>query len=320
MSTPPPPKTIAVVGATGHQGNGTIRALLSPSPSPSPSQKFTVVALTRNPSSPSAQRLLSEFGHDRLRLVKADLYDVGSLREAFRDVDGVFSITSDDVPGGKAVDEESLKHQLAAGKNVVEAAKACGVKHFVMSSLPNITKASNGKYTKVFHFDHKNEIEELARKTLPAVTVLYPADGTVRFCLPIDGKKLADWVDPARDIGIYAAAAFAAGPELTASKTYPVVGAKFPLADFAKIFQAKTGERAVYQPATLDEWGKTVAAAAGPGFEEDIRQMAEWIAEAPDEKICYGTMDPKDDLSAKDLGVRASTFEEWLERSGWRAA
>ena len=138
--------------------------------------------------------------------------------------------------------------------------KACNVQHFVMSSLPNITNASKGRFTKVFHFDNKHKIEQWARDELPAVTALHPGkfvniqicdvdayyirsvlykhamvpvlpasrsaskqessytqdgnesngqitidDGIVRFCAPIDGNKLADWVDPTYDIGVYAA-------------------------------------------------------------------------------------------------------------------
>jgi hypothetical protein len=45
----------------------------------------------------------------------------------------------------------------------------------------------------------------------------------------------------------------------------------------------------------------------GKGYEEDIRQMMQWISVAPDEKVCYGTMNFRDDKSWEDLGVRAST-------------
>jgi hypothetical protein len=39
------------------------------------------------------------------------------------------------------------------GKNIVDAAKAEGVKHLVWSGLPNVTKVSNGELTLVEHFD-----------------------------------------------------------------------------------------------------------------------------------------------------------------------
>jgi hypothetical protein len=52
--------------------------------------------------------------------------------------------------------------------------KACNIQHFVMSSLPNLTEASKGQFTKVFHFDNKSKIEDWARRELPAVTSLHP--------------------------------------------------------------------------------------------------------------------------------------------------
>lgn len=44
-----------------------------------------------------------------------------------------------------------------------------------------------------------------------------------------------------------------------------------------------------------------------------------YFEEIDSSKTCYGTMDPKDDTSLQDLGVKASTVEEWLARTGWRA-
>lgn len=162
-------------------------------------------------------------------------------------------------------------------------------------------------------------------------------DGTVRFCAPASGDVRADWVDAAHDIGVYAAgtfpsshdhsvcihiltsaAIFTKGPTTTGNKTYPVVSPKIRFSDFARIFESKTGKKAIFDPISLDEWGSTVAAAAGKGYEEDIRQMMEWVGVAPGEKVCYGTMERGKDRSWEELGVRASTFEEWLERSGWR--
>jgi hypothetical protein len=57
---------------------------------------------------------------------------------------------------------------------LLPAAKSTHVQHLIFSSLPNITKASNGRFRKVFHFDHEAEIKDLAMRELPAVTALYP--------------------------------------------------------------------------------------------------------------------------------------------------
>ncbi|KAE8393120.1 hypothetical protein BDV23DRAFT_180998 [Aspergillus alliaceus] len=323
-------KRITVLGATGNQGGGVVRALLAKA-----NPSFHVRAITRDVFSPAARQLRAKYqDNDRLELVAANVYDKGSLIKAFSDTYGLFAVTNNRIPGQKIETEQDMDHELLAGRNIIDAAKSCHAQHVILSSLPNITEASKGRYTKVFHFDNKSKIEKWARNELPAMTALYPglfytnlqwpqycqrqADGTVRFCAPVDGNKQADWVDPSYDIGIYAAEIFTLGPQKTASKAYPVVGPKLSFADFAKIFKEIVPLNTTFDPITIGQWGATVAATVGKGYEEDIKQMMEWIAIAPDDKICYGTMRPQDDRSYEDLGVKASTFGDWVRRSAWK--
>ncbi|KAH7149831.1 hypothetical protein B0J13DRAFT_673615 [Dactylonectria estremocensis] len=331
MSSNQQARTIVVLGATGNQGRGVVRALLQMA-----SPSFNVRAITREVESPAAQGLLADFqSSGRLSLASANIYDVESLRRAFENAYGVFAVTYNRLSGQTIDTEDQMRHELAAGSNIVDAADHCKVQHFVMSSLPSLTLSSSGVFTKVYHFDYKHDIEQLARKRLPVVTALLPGlfytnmlwpqycrreeDGSVRFCAPVSGDTLADWVDPGHDIGVFASAAFAAGPQKTGAKTYPVVSPKLRFVEFSEIFSKVTSQPSRFESTTLEEWGATVAATVGKGYEEDIRQMMQWIAVAPREKICYGTMDPTNDTSWEDLGVRASTFEEWLARSKWQA-
>jgi hypothetical protein len=87
--------------------------------------------------------------------------------------------------------------------------------------------------------------------------------------------------------------------------------------DFPKIFTEATSQPAIHEPTTLEEWRNGQSAAAGKGFAEDATQMMEWTAVAPTDKILFGTMDPKDDHSWEDLGVRATSFPEWIKRNNW---
>lgn len=172
------PRTIAVLGATGNQGSGVVRALLQKSPHHPAS--FTVRAVTRDPSSPQAERLRAIYPEEevsgRLQLVPGDVYDVTSLERAFDGVWGVFAVTNNRLPGQMIETEEDLEHELVAGRNIVAAAKVSGVRHFVISSLPNLADASKGQFQKVFHFDHKFQIEQLAKSELTAVTALRPGE------------------------------------------------------------------------------------------------------------------------------------------------
>src|SRR3981081_3010491 len=105
-------KLIAVIGATGHQGGGVVRALQAQG-------QFKVRALTRNPAK---HRGLAE------EVVAADLNRPETLKAAFAGAHGVFMVTNF---AEKGTDE--LKQATAA----VQAAKTAGVKHFVWSTLPD---------------------------------------------------------------------------------------------------------------------------------------------------------------------------------------
>lgn len=87
--------------------------------------------------------------------------------------------------------------------------------------------------------------------------------------------------------------------------------------DLASTFTRHTGQPAVYNPITIDEWADMASRAVGPGFKEDIRQMMEWFSIAPEDKSCYGALDPADDIAQEELGLEASSFEDWLKRTNW---
>ena len=99
-------KLIAVIGATGHQGGGVLRALQARG-------QFKVRALTRNPDK---HRELAE------EVVEADLGRPETLKAAFEGAYGVFLVTNFQEGGS-----DELKQATAA----VRAAKDAGVKHFI---------------------------------------------------------------------------------------------------------------------------------------------------------------------------------------------
>jgi uncharacterized protein YbjT (DUF2867 family) len=69
-------RIIAVVGATGSQGDGLVRAILAET-----DHEFAVRALTRNARSAKAQELAA----DGAEVVEADLDNEASMVEAFQD-------------------------------------------------------------------------------------------------------------------------------------------------------------------------------------------------------------------------------------------
>src|SRR5687767_13647785 len=117
-------KTIAVVGATGGQGGGLVRAILA-----DPQGPFTVRAITRSASSERA-RLLAEAGAE---VVEADLGDEASLRKAFDGAYGAFVVTN-------FWESFSAKVELAQAAAAAAAVKAAGVHHVIWSTLEDTRK------------------------------------------------------------------------------------------------------------------------------------------------------------------------------------
>jgi len=208
-------KVIAVVGATGQQGGGVVRALKARG-------EFKVRALTRNPAK---HRGLAD------EVIEADLDRPETLKAAFEGAHGVFLVTNFWEQG-----TDELKQATA----VVRAAKAAGVKHFVWSTLPDVEAISGGKLD-VPHFTGKARIDRIVREAGFAnhtfviapfyygnlVGVLAPqtqADGSLGWALPLDPSVRGIHMGDIGELGNIVAGAFA-HPDLAGHGEYlPLVG------------------------------------------------------------------------------------------------
>src|SRR5260370_8794203 len=137
MKTKGNEKLIAVIGATGQQGGGVVRALQA-------SSQFKVRALTRNPDK---HRELAD------EVVEGDLNRPETLKAAFEGAHGVFLVTNFREAG-----TDELKQATAP----IRAAKDTGVKHFIWSTLPDVEAISGGKLN-VPHFTGKAKINRLVK-------------------------------------------------------------------------------------------------------------------------------------------------------------
>src|SRR6266480_2127989 len=133
-------KLIAVIGATGQQGGGVVRALKARG-------QFKVRALTRDPDK---HRQLAE------EVVEADLDKPETLKAAFEGAHGVFLVTNFQEAGS-----DELKQATAT----VRAAKDAGVKHLIWSTLPNVEAISGGKFD-VPHFTGKAKINRIVNEAV----------------------------------------------------------------------------------------------------------------------------------------------------------
>jgi uncharacterized protein YbjT (DUF2867 family) len=246
-------KVIAVIGATGAQGSGVVRAILADR-----SGGFTVRAITRHPESDKGQALAA-MGAE---VVEADLDDEASLERAFAGAYGAFCVTN-------FWEHFSPEKELAQATNMAKAAKAAGVQHVVWSTLEDTRRwvplddprmpTLQGKY-KVPHFDAKGEADEVFRRVGVPTTFLLTAfywdnliyfgagpqrtpDGKLALVFPMDDKKLP--AIAADDIGKAAYAIFKRGKEFI-GRTVGVAGEHLTGAELADGLSRATGKEIGY--------------------------------------------------------------------------
>ncbi len=218
----PTEQTIAVVGATGSQGGGLVRAICA-----QPELGFRARALTRDPNS-AAARALAELGAE---VVAADLDDAESVQRAFDGAWGAYCVTF-----FWNHFDPSLEQAQAA--TMARAAAAAGLSHVIWSTLEDTRRwvpldddrmpTLMGHY-KVPHFDAKGEANHLFTDAGVPTTFLLTsfywdnligfgmgpqpgADGTLEFTLPMGDKKLPGIA--AADIGACALGVFRQGDAL----------------------------------------------------------------------------------------------------------
>jgi uncharacterized protein YbjT (DUF2867 family) len=208
-------KTIAVFGASGHQGGGVVRALQADG-------RFKVRALTRDPARHAD---LAE------EVVAADLNAPEDLEQAFEGVHGLFLVTN-------FWEEGTDEHAQAVA--AVRAAKGAGVRHFIWSTLPDVEAISGGKFH-VPHFTNKARIDQIVAEAgfehyhfvlapffyqnlTGSIAPQQQQDGSLGWTLPIDPDVGAIHMGDIGELGIIVAGAFA-DPDRAANGSHlPLVG------------------------------------------------------------------------------------------------
>lgn len=124
------PATILILGGAGIQNTYVVRELAK-------SAAWNVRLLTRNPQSDDAASLATL---SRVEIIKGDCCDESVLFSAFEGIDACFVNTN-----GFAIGEKS---EIYWGIRMYEIAYWAGVKHFIYSSLPFVSKKGkfNPKY------------------------------------------------------------------------------------------------------------------------------------------------------------------------------
>ena len=304
-------KIIAVVGATGAQGGGLVRAIAA-----DPSGEFVARAITRDPSSDKAKELAA-LGAE---VVAANVEDVDSLRRAFAGAYGAYCVTF-------FWAHFSPEKERADARAMATAARDAGVKHVIWSTLEdtrNWVPLSDdrmptlmGNY-KVPHFDAKGESDaiftELGVPTTFLLTSFYwdnfigfgmgparGADGKLAITLPLGNAKMPGI--SVEDIGRSAYQIFKR-PELI-GKRVGIAGEHLSGAEMAAGFSKLLGEEVKYnaiEPSVYRGFGF-------PGA-EDLGNMFQFKRDFEN-----AFREPRDLAKARELNPQMRTFAQWLEEN-----
>jgi len=308
-------KIIAVMGATGAQGGGLVRAILQDKNSP-----FTVRAITRNVNSDKA-RALAEMGAE---VVFADLDDHASLENAFTGAYGAFCITF-------FWEHFSAEKEKADAKAMAETLKKAGVKHVIWSTLEDTRKfiplTDNRMPTllggyKVPHFDAKEEANEFFISGGVPTTFLYTAfywenfiffgagpqkgpDGKLYLTMPMGDARLPGIAS--EDIGKVAYAIFREGPGMIGKKVY-IAGEHLNGKQMAEALSKATGKEINYHDVDPDIY-------RGFGF-PGADEMGNMFQFKRDFNDYYCGI--RDLNYVRKLNPELLTFDQWLKQNASR--
>jgi uncharacterized protein YbjT (DUF2867 family) len=305
-------KIIAVVGATGAQGGGLVRAICA-----DPNGSFTARAITRDVNSDKA-RALAAIGAE---VVAADIDDEAALTAALRGADGAFFVTF-------YWAHMSPEKEKAEARIMAAAAKAAGVRHVIWSTLEDTRKwvplsdtrmpTLMGEY-KVPHFDAKGESDKLFTQAGVPTTFLYASfywenliyfgmgpkkgpDGKIVFTLPMADKKLTGIA--AEDIGKCALGIFKKGTEYI-GKSVGIAGDHLTGQQMADALSAALGQPVRYNAISPEVY-------RGFGFPgaDDLGNMFQFYAEFETD-VCAR----RDLAESRVLNPQLLTFAAWLAQN-----
>jgi uncharacterized protein YbjT (DUF2867 family) len=302
-------KIIAVIGATGAQGGGLVRAILN-----DPSGGFSVRAITRDVNSDKA-KALAKAGAE---VVAASVDDIESLKKAFRGTYGAFCVTF-------FWDHFSVEKESGHAKNLAESAKAEKLEHVIWSTLEDTRKwiplsddrmpTLHGNY-KVPHFDSKGSSDHFFTEAGVPTTFLLTAfywdnfitfgmgpkpgpDGKLALTLPMADKKLPGIV--AEDIGKSAYGIFKRGKEFI-GKTVGIAGEHLTGKQMAASFSKALGKEVAYNAVPPDVY-------RGFGFPgaEDLGNMFQFKCEFEEYYCGARNLD-----FTRSLDPELQSLDQWL--------
>ncbi|EPS26066.1 hypothetical protein POX_c04442 [Penicillium oxalicum] len=303
---------IVITGATGTQGASVAHTFLA-------IPTWHVRCLTRNPSSPAAQALAASGAE----VMRADLSDLPSLREGFKDATAIFLNTDFWGPYLSSRDSTlAYATEVLHGRNVaIAAAQVPTLKRLVYSTLPGMKTLSSGKYVHSYHWDAKAEVTEILNAEpglsgkvsflvmgvysnnplfLPRLMSEGKSKKTLKFTIPGKRSLLMPIIAAGESTGTFVKALIdnPAGQWVLGSDSQLTMG------EVVDVWRKVTGYEVVTE-------------------EVDVQVMHErhnipWeVLDAPQFIAEFGYTGSLKVVSPEHLGVETKSFERWLADRNW---
>ncbi|KAM0227879.1 hypothetical protein ACHAPO_011168 [Fusarium lateritium] len=294
-------RTVLVLGATGNQGGAVIDNLLQSEAS------FTILAVTRDPSSSTAQRLAQK--SPEIKPIQGDLDNPSAIFENAK------AVVSEPVWGvyfvqNPLASQQTPEQELEQAKKFIDECINRKVEVFVYGSVDRGGNRSFNNRTPVPHFASKYDIEHYVAEKAPSAnmnwTFLRPTGFMDNYkpgfqsklfltCWKVAVRDKPQQLIAVSDIGYFAAQAFTS-PERFKNQAISLAGDELTFDQVAKLFEKTTGQDA---PVTFG-----IVARLMLFFVKGIGAMFKWMQ---DEGFCANVQE-----------LRAShpnmvTFETYLE-------
>jgi uncharacterized protein YbjT (DUF2867 family) len=305
----PEKQTIAVIGATGAQGGGLVRAIQH-----DPNGAFRARAVTRDVNSAKAKELAA-LGAE---VVAANLDDAESLQRAFAGAYGAYCVTN-------YWEHFSPPKEAAQVANMAQAARQAGLRHVIWSTLEDsrrwIPLSDNrmptlmGHY-KVPHFDEKGGSDHLFTDAGVPTTFLLTSfywenfiyfgmgpkpgpDGVLAITLPMGDRKLPGIA--AGDIGQCALGIFRGGQQFI-GRTVGIAGEHLTGAQMADAFT-----RALEVQVRYNEVSPEVYRGFGFPGADDLGNMFQFNRDFADYFCGARSLE-----FSRSINPELQTFDAWL--------
>jgi uncharacterized protein YbjT (DUF2867 family) len=305
-------KIITVFGATGAQGGGLVRSILSDI-----NGEFTVRAVTRDVNSDKAKQLMS-LGAE---VVAGDVDDAASVEKALEGAYGAYFVTF-------FWDHFSPEKEVEQAKTFAGAAKKAGLKHALWSTLEDVRAfvplhddsipTLRDKY-KVPHFDGKGEADKFFIEAGVPTTFVYPSfywenfiyfgagpkkgtDGKLLLTLPIGDARMGGIA--AEDIGKCAYGIFKAGTAFIGKKV-GLAGDKISGEEMAAALTSALG-----QPVAYNKIPAAVYRSFGFPGADDLGNMFQFYDDFEEQVNAL-----RDVSASRQLNPELQSFKQWLKEN-----